>query len=143
MRNAFVNIHPTLQGSSSKSRVAVNPGTLILMRLRHVLGRSPFPLPSLSPIPLGRSSTSQKAEEFGGVYNAKCIQNLGLFTIPRHPPTRSFSLCVSVTPPLSLSLSPSFSPLPLSLFLSLRSDRYVYTSRYILWSAEFQDLWSL
>lgn len=82
----------------SSSRVAVNPGTLILMRLRHVPGRA-------ATLDASRSFTSQKAREFGGVYNAKCIQNLGLFTIPRHPPTRSFSSLARV--PLSRHFSPT------------------------------------
>ncbi|CAK9801779.1 hypothetical protein ANTQUA_LOCUS3005 [Anthophora quadrimaculata] len=34
LRNVFVNIHPTHEARAA--RVAVNPGTLILMRLRHV-----------------------------------------------------------------------------------------------------------
>lgn len=90
----------------SSSRVAVNPGTLILMRLRHVPGR----IASRLAAPRRRSFTSQKAGEFGGVYNAKCIQNLGLFTIPRHHPLARFpSACLSLVPCLSPSPRSSLS----------------------------------
>lgn len=91
----------------SSSRVAVNPGTLILMRLRHVPGRSH---PTSARHPRDRSFTSQKAGEFGGVYNAKCIQNLGLFTIPRHHPLARPHLprsCPSFPPAFRPTLSPT------------------------------------
>jgi len=76
--------------------------------------RPPSP-PPFPPATRCRSSAPQKAAEFGGVYNAKCIQNPGLFTIPRYHPLARFPLHVCPSLPLPL-------PLPLSLFLFLSGD---------------------
>lgn len=120
MRNAFVNIHPILRGSSS--RVAVNPGTLILMRLRHVPGRSPS-------LPLSHPSTSVLHVESRGV--RRSLQR-EVHTEPRalyNTEASTHSLVFPLRVCHSFSLSLSF-----SLPLSMRTDRYMYhAGTYILW----------
>jgi len=88
----------------SSSRVAVNPGTLILMRLRHVPGRSTL-IPS--PVLSCHSMSVLRAAESSGVWwslqrevhaEPRALYNTQL------PPTRSFSsACLALSPPLSLS----------------------------------------
>lgn len=85
LRNVFVNIHPTHEARAA--RVAVNPATLILMRLRHVQHTS-APYSAGSVLHLAESTGVQRSLRQQTYRESEALRNIcvSFYRLPIIPP---------------------------------------------------------